>query len=110
ALCDARKRAAKTGRDADAAWPGRPRFINAMREIGAAALPAFAAAMVRIELREDALAEDLLLGAPFLRHASPAVRRAAVVAVASLRGAAANPWIAPLLEEPDDDLRLTVIA
>ncbi len=45
-----------------------------------------------------------------LRHRAPAVRRAAVAALASLWGAKANPWMAGMLEDVDDGLRIAALA
>jgi serine/threonine-protein kinase len=45
-----------------------------------------------------------------LRHAAPAVRRAAVAALATLWGPKANPWMAGMLEDSDDGLRIAALA
>lgn len=45
-----------------------------------------------------------------LRHPSAAVRRAAVAALATLWGARANPWMAGMLEDSDDGLRIAALA
>lgn len=129
ALCLARERAGVHG----PSWAGRPRFVAAAHEIGPAALPILAAFEQQVDPRDAALLEDLLravtaptggegrappplierLGATLttrhLRHEAPGVRRAAAVALASLWGPRANPWLAPLLEDADDGLRIAAI-
>ncbi|MEO7331863.1 MAG: HEAT repeat domain-containing protein [Minicystis sp.] len=45
-----------------------------------------------------------------LRHTAPAVRRAAVAALATLWGPRANPWMAGMLEDTDDGLRIAALA
>jgi hypothetical protein len=45
-----------------------------------------------------------------LRHEAPAVRRAAVAALSSVWGARANPWFSPLVEDPDDGVRIAALS
>jgi serine/threonine-protein kinase len=44
-----------------------------------------------------------------VRHAAPAVRRAAVGALAAAWGPRANAWLAPMLEDTDDGLRIAAL-
>src|SRR6185369_16798030 len=96
ALAAARERAGSHG----AAWPGRPRFVAAVREIGPAALPALLGFLQQADPRDAPFLEDLLRAVPdapgapgaepigalvstkHLRHEAPSVRRAAAVALA----------------------------
>ena len=134
ALAAARERAGAQG----AAWGGRHRFVAAMREVGATALPTLASFLQQADARDVTLIEDLLrsvaeaavprpgvpsppaaaeagerLGALIstrdVRHPAPAVRRAATGALAAVWGPRANPWLAPLLEDADDGLRIAVL-
>ena len=133
ALAAARERASAQG----AAWGGRHRFVTAMRDVGAVALPTLATFLQQADARDTPLLEDLLravteaaaaarqgippaaaeaserLGALIstrdIRHTAPAVRRAAVGALAAVWGARANPWLAPLLEDADDGLRIAAL-
>jgi eukaryotic-like serine/threonine-protein kinase len=115
----------------DPSWPGRPRFVTAMREIGAAAKPALDRAIKGASPRDAALLEDLLrsvveapdpgpgrpaspvdeaiggqVSAMAIRHESLPVRRAALTALSAVWGARANPWLVRALEEPDDGVRI----
>jgi serine/threonine protein kinase/HEAT repeat protein len=115
----------------DPSWPGRPRFVAAMRELGAAAKPSLERAIKAVSPRDTALIEDLLrsvidapdpgpgrpaspvdeaLGAQVsamaIRHESLPVRRAALTALSAVWGARANPWLVRALEEPDDGVRI----
>jgi hypothetical protein len=127
ALAAARERAATNG----PGWPGRPRFVAAVREAGALALSPLSAFLRQANLHDHALLEDLLRGIPelppqhaahpaveplgtllstqLLRSDSPAVRRAAAVALSAVWGARANPWLGPLLEDADDGLRIAAL-
>ena len=45
-----------------------------------------------------------------LRHEAPGVRRAAVLALSALWGPRANSWFLPLVEDPDDGVRIAAVA
>jgi HEAT repeat protein len=45
-----------------------------------------------------------------LRHEAPSVRRAAVAALSSVWGPRANPWFSPLVEDPDDGVRIAALS
>jgi serine/threonine-protein kinase len=131
ALAAARERASAQG----PSWAGRPRFVAALREIGAAAaLPALISFLQQADARDAALLEDFLRAVPegrpqdaravdpasetlgtllstvHIRHPAAAVRRAAVTALASVWGPRANAWLVPLLEDADDGLRMAALA
>jgi serine/threonine-protein kinase len=127
ALCTIRERASAR----DPGWAGRPRFVAAMREIGAAAKPALERALKMASPRDAALLEDLLrsvvdapdlgpgrpiapadeaigahVSALAIRHESLPVRRAALTALSAVWGARANPWLVRALDDADDGLRI----
>jgi hypothetical protein len=127
ALATARAQGAKKG----PGWPGRARFVAALREIGVGAVRAIEATMQHVDPNDVALIEDLLRAMPelpkplpdpaherlgtllsgsLLRHGSIVVRRLAVPALASVWGARANAWLAPLLGDHDDGLRMAALA
>jgi serine/threonine-protein kinase len=134
ALCAARDRATAQG----SGWSGRPRFVAALREVGPAAVPTLTTFLQQAHPQDVAFIEDLLRAVPepaatpvsqrhggldpaterlgtllstvHIRHEAPAVRRAAAVALASVWGARANAWLAPLMEDADDGLRIAALA
>ena len=108
--------------------PGaRPRFVGTVREIGAAAWPAVAAALEQMQTAEagafdPALAEDVLRAVPdvkdehagtvvarFVRQGGPAVCKAAVGALATLWGPRARPLLVGVLDNPDEGVRLAAL-
>jgi serine/threonine-protein kinase len=133
ALVQARERASSAG----PGWPGRPRFVATMKELGAAAIEPLCEALERAHPDDLALLEDLLravpepvarAGAPasvgrgpeerlgalvaqrYLHHEAPAVRRAAAAALATAWGARSVGHLAGLLQDPDDGARITALA
>jgi hypothetical protein len=104
----------------------RPRFLAAMRDLGDAAGPSVVVAL-EVALDSDGAdretVEDLLraatqaaapdagaLASRFLSHAEPAVRAAALVAVAAIEGARARDALAGALIDPHDQVRITALA
>ena len=107
----------------------RSRFVAAVREIGPAALPVIGEALRRAGAHESVLLEDLLRAVPegvtargddaagepgetvaeLLRHATPAVRRAAVTALASLWGPRARARLVKALDDSDESVLMATI-
>jgi serine/threonine-protein kinase len=107
----------------------RPRFVAALKEIGAAALPVITSALRRAATRDAMFAEDLLRAVPegvstrpgdgasepgeiiaeLLHHAAPAVRRAAVMALAALWGPRSIGVLARTLDDPDEGVQMATI-
>lgn len=122
--------AARVQRSASDTFP-RPRFVAALREVGRPALPAIGEHLSRIDPESDeanteagaALAEDLLRALPdgadealgrvvarFLRHQTPAVRRAAATGLPALLGAKAKPSLMHALDDIDEGVRAAAFA
>jgi serine/threonine-protein kinase len=128
ALCTARQSPAAEG---ELGAGMRSRFVAALREVGLAALPVIVDALRRAAAHEAALLEDLLRAVPEsvpagvgvgdvagdpgdtvaeqLRHATPAVRRAAVTALASLWGPRARPRLVKALDDADESVLMAAI-
>jgi serine/threonine-protein kinase len=109
--------------------PGaRPRFVAAMREIGAPCWPVLSAALQKLPPIQDpsfdpALAEDLLRCVPnvvdevagslvskLVRQGPPAVAKAAVGALVTLWGPRAKPLLVGTLDQGDDGVRMAALA
>ncbi len=109
----------------------RPRFVAALREVGKVALPALGEHLSRMDPESDdanseagaALAEDLLRALPdapddalgrvvarFLRHLTPAVRRAAATGLPGLLGPRARPSLMHALDDVDEGVRAAAFA
>jgi serine/threonine protein kinase len=109
----------------------RPRFVAALREVGRPALPAIAEHLSRIDPESAeanteagaAFAEDLLRSLPdaqdealgrvvarFLRHQTPAVRRAAAAGLPGLLGPRAKPSLMHGLDDVDEGVRAASFA
>ncbi|MBI4701524.1 MAG: HEAT repeat domain-containing protein, partial [Deltaproteobacteria bacterium] len=101
----------------------RARFVAVVRELGRPAVAALASELGRDDLAaDDALAEDLLravppvedeglaaLVSPYLKHEKPALRRAALEALVSLRRAASRSELLDGLSDADDAVRSAAI-
>jgi len=107
----------------------RSRFVAALREIGPKAVPVIADALRRAGTHDAVFLEDLLRAVPdgvawqgsdaaadpgeivadLLRHPTPAVRRAAVTALASLRGPRAQALLVKTLDDTDEGVLMAAI-
>ena len=122
-LCTART---MSGGGSEVGAGARPRFVAALRDIGASALPVISGALRREGTHDAAFVEDLLRaipeGAPgrvvgdlgetvaeLLRHPTPAVRRAAVTALSSLWGAGAHRRLVKALDDADEGVIMATI-
>ena len=126
ALCTARQSPAA---EAELAAGMRSRFVAALREVGPVALSVIVEALRRAAAHEASLLEDLLRAVPesvpvgvgdaagdpgetvaeLLRHATPAVRRAAVTALASLWGPRARTRLVKALDDADESVLMATI-
>jgi eukaryotic-like serine/threonine-protein kinase len=112
---------------ATAAPEVRLRFVETLKEIGAASWPLLRAGLERLAKESSPLAlqvtEDLLEAVPpavddaggravslHLRSPSPQVRRAAVAALARAWGQRARPLFVALLQDADEGVRFAVLA
>lgn len=124
-LCTAR---ATPGGGGEVGAGTRPRFVVALREIGPVALPVIADALRRAGPHDAAFVEDLLRAVPegadaragnggdageivaeLLGHSTPAVRRAAVTALALLWGPRAHLRLVKLLDDGDEGVLMATI-
>jgi serine/threonine-protein kinase len=120
ALCAARV-------SADASAASRPRFVAALKELGECAAPAIAGALAALapegEVPGLELAEDLLRSVPpvadrelgreiarFTESESPAVRRAAVGALAGAWGERAKDVLLRSLKDGDEGVKAAALA